>query len=59
MNLYLIVSNDEQDYIEAESFGDAIAVWKDFLYRQGVEAEDPDSVTVVYDQAVLRRTEQV
>jgi hypothetical protein len=56
MSLYLLHHDDEPYYVEAESMGDAIALWQAQMMREGVGLEDPQSCTFVDGGAVTRQT---
>ena len=51
MKLYRIDYHGEPDYVEAESYGLAIAKWRDYVFDDlGADAE-PTSVVLIADSA--------
>lgn len=54
--LYLATHDSINDYIEANSFSDAIAVWKTHVRKSegGLWDEDPESLALVHDEPVIR-----
>ena len=56
MKLYRIEYDGDPDYIEAESFGAAIKVWREVIVpRDDIDPEaEPESVTLISDKPVVR-----
>lgn len=55
MKLYRILFDNEPSFIEAESFGDAVTLWrKVFEATEDCEAPEPESVELVHHEAAVR-----
>lgn len=58
MKLYLLSFDGLSDYVEAESFAEAISLWREVKAAEWGEGqaddEEPDSCTLVHDQPVIR-----
>ncbi len=59
MNLYIVQFDGQPDYVEAETFVEAIALWRAKLIADNDPGDfeddvQPDSVVVVHDEPVVR-----
>jgi len=62
MRLYQVTFDGDNDFVEAESFGRAIELWRAELKRQDPEswtdeelaAEEPEQVVLASDKPVIR-----
>lgn len=57
MNLYRVTFDDQDDYVEAKTFGEAITVWRAALKVDDDWVDDttePQSVELVADKPVMR-----
>lgn len=59
MKLYRVTFDGSDDYVEAESFGDAIKIWRAHLFSSNLPGDfeddvEPESVALVSDEPVLR-----
>lgn len=58
MKLYQIAFDSINYFVEASSFGEAIAAWKAHVKQDWGDSytgiEEPDSVALIYDEPVIR-----
>lgn len=58
--LYRVECAGESDYVEANSFGEAIRAWCQFVAsgEEGIVDEEPDSVSLLTTSPIIRLKEE-
>ncbi len=58
MKLYKVIFDSQPDFVEAETFGAAIQIWRKQLQTDNPDAfwddVEPEAVELVHDASVLR-----